>query len=162
MLSNRIALICLIGASRAFMLGYPLHASCKVEWTFGISCDQVKQRLVSQFEAWKTADNCASGGEKCLYTLKTNTDTMVAGTHETPVHHYIDDVSFTLTPSGSTCSVSGSSRSEIWYAVLDYGTNYCNMHNLITGSGLDKVSGYTEKTNDDVCTQYSSADCEKY
>ena len=30
----------------------------------------------------------------------------------------------------------GYSRSETWYAVLDYGTNYCNLHNLITGTTL--------------------------
>lgn len=27
----------------------------------------------------------------------------------------------------------GYSTSETWYAILDYGTNYCNLHNLITG-----------------------------
>jgi len=27
----------------------------------------------------------------------------------------------------------GYSRSETWYAYLDFGTNYCNLHNLITG-----------------------------
>lgn len=27
----------------------------------------------------------------------------------------------------------GFSSSETWYAVLDYGTNYCNLNNLITG-----------------------------
>ena len=30
----------------------------------------------------------------------------------------------------------GYSTSETWYAVLDYGTNYCNLHNLITGTAL--------------------------
>ena len=30
-------------------------------------------------------------------------------------------------------SLQGFSTSETWYAVLDYGTNYCNLHNLITG-----------------------------
>jgi len=29
--------------------------------------------------------------------------------------------------------VQGYSTSETWYAFLDYGTNYCNLHNLITG-----------------------------
>ena len=31
------------------------------------------------------------------------------------------------------CVLQGYSRSETWYALLDYGTNYCNLHNLITG-----------------------------
>jgi len=27
----------------------------------------------------------------------------------------------------------GYSRSEMWYAYLDFGTNYCKLHNLIIG-----------------------------
>ena len=30
--------------------------------------------------------------------------------------------------------LQGYSSSETWYAVLDYGTNYCNLHNLIIGT----------------------------
>jgi len=30
------------------------------------------------------------------------------------------------------------------------------------GAGLDKMSGYSETTSDSQCTQYSSADCDKY
>jgi len=39
--------------------------------------------------------------------------------------------------------VQGYSTSETWYAFLDYGTNYCNLHNLITGAGLDKLPKYS-------------------
>ena len=56
----------------------------------------------------------------------------------------------------------GFSTSETWYALLDYGTNYCNLNNLITGAGLDKVTGYAEDTNDDICTQHSIANCTVY
>ncbi|XP_072431989.1 uncharacterized protein [Chiloscyllium punctatum] len=48
--------------------GGPLHAQCSVEWTFGIPCNSVYLELVTQIKAWRTADNCAQGGEKCLYT----------------------------------------------------------------------------------------------
>ncbi|KAL3831473.1 hypothetical protein ACJMK2_023217 [Sinanodonta woodiana] len=140
----------------------PLHASCRIKWIFGIPCSDVKQKIVNQFEAWKGPENCKSGGEKCLYTLTSQSDTEIKGIHETPVKHYKDDLTFTLKSSGDICNVDGYSTSEIWYAILDSSTNYCNLHNLITGSGLDKVPGYTETTSDSVCTQYSSADCEKY
>lgn len=30
------------------------------------------------------------------------------------------------------------------------------------GAGLDKTPGYTEITDNSKCTQYSSADCQKY
>ena len=31
----------------------------------------------------------------------------------------------------------GYSTSETWYAILDFGTNYCNLHNLLTGKLLN-------------------------
>ena len=58
--------------------------------------------------------------------------------------------------------MQGYSTSETWYAVLDSGTNYCNLHNLVTGSGLNMSPGFKEDVNDSSCTQYSSADCTKY
>lgn len=57
-------------------------------------------------------------------------------THETPVKHYVDDLTFTFKQNGADCNVDGSSSSETWYAVLDFGTNYCNLNNLITGNFL--------------------------
>ena len=36
-------------------------------------------------------------------------------------------------PLLSSLYTQGYSTSETWYAVLDSGTNYCNLHNLITG-----------------------------
>ena len=33
---------------------------------------------------------------------------------------------------------------------------------LVLGAGLDKFPKYSEKTDDRICTQYSSANCDKY
>lgn len=144
--------------------GGPLHAQCKVEWTFGIPCMNVYLELVSQIKKWTTADNCVNGGEKCLYTLKSANKHFIVAQHTTPVHKYVDDLTFKLSSSfvNGSCYVSGFSVSEVWYAVFDYGTNYCNLHNLIEGSGLDKVSGYSESTSNFNCTQYSKANCTIY
>lgn len=144
---------------------YPFHASCKIDWTFeGGSCANVNQAIMAQMKKWESADNCQSGGEKCLYMLRTHSPTEIKGTHETPKKHYIDDLSFTFTEDKQfhVCRVHGYSTSETWYAYLDFGTNYCNLHNLITGAGLDKASGYSETTSNSQCTQYESSDCEKY
>ena len=43
-------------------------------------------------------------------------------------------------------------------AVLDDGTNYCNLHNLVEASGLS----FSEDVDTSDCTQYSSANCAKY
>uniref|UniRef100_A0A8C2GMG9 Uncharacterized protein n=1 Tax=Cyprinus carpio TaxID=7962 RepID=A0A8C2GMG9_CYPCA len=41
-------------------------------------------------------------------------------------------------------------------------TNYCNLYNLIEGSGLTEAPGYKEITSDFLCTQRSSANCTVY
>ena len=40
---------------------------------------------------------------------------------------------FTINLRQNMNLLQGYSTSEVWYAVLDNGTNYCNLHNLITG-----------------------------
>ncbi|XP_045168142.1 uncharacterized protein LOC123531346 [Mercenaria mercenaria] len=141
----------------------PLHASCKAEWNFSADCMAIENRLVTIINQWGGPDNCKNGGERCLYKLKTKTDTEITATHETPKKHYVDDLTFTfIKTSDNACTVKGFSTSETWYALLDQGTNYCNLHNLITGADLDKLPGYKETTSNSVCTQYTKADCDKY
>ncbi|XP_048742470.1 uncharacterized protein LOC125655964 [Ostrea edulis] len=157
-----VLVVAVVGLLIGLAASGPLHASCKIDWTFGITCDEVSSKIKGQISAWTTADNCANGGEKCLYKFVSASANQLKAKHETPVKHYVDDLTFTFSPSGASCNVHGFSTSETWYALLDYGTNYCNLHNLITGSGLDKVSGYTEVTSNSVCTQFSSANCTIY
>uniref|UniRef100_A0AAV2JLH9 Uncharacterized protein n=1 Tax=Knipowitschia caucasica TaxID=637954 RepID=A0AAV2JLH9_KNICA len=54
------------------------------------------------------------------------------------------------------------SISQTWYAIKDHGTNYCNLYNLMEGSGLTEARGYREVTSDFLCTQRSSANCTIY
>ena len=117
------------------------------------------------------------------------------GTHTTPIHRYVDDLTFTFIPNDSGCLVDVSiinlikvseisiniffnqdflkyfksiydspqaySESET-LSLLDYGTNYCNLFNLMDGSGLALDPAFTEDTNDLICTQRSTADCDIY
>ncbi|KAM4689484.1 uncharacterized protein O3C94_007566 [Discoglossus pictus] len=141
----------------------PFHAQCRLEWTFGISCLEVCSTLVNQILLWTSVDNCRQGGEKCLYDLKSANEHYIVAKHTNLRYSYIDDLTFKLIPHEMiSCRVSAFSVSEPWYIVHDNGINYCNLHNLIEGSGLNKVPGYTETTNDFKCTQYSSANCTIY
>ena len=54
------------------------------------------------------------------------------------------------------------STSDLWYAVLDFGTNYCNLRNLLDGTGLSDSNGFVEKTSNSDCTQYEDRDCTRY
>ncbi|KAL4222700.1 hypothetical protein ACF0H5_018741 [Mactra antiquata] len=128
-----------------------------------MSCNDVMIHLIQQVNTWNTADNCPNGaGEKCLYSMTSQEIDKLVVTHETPVHHYIDTITFTFMGSGSSCSVHGYSSSNTWYAVLDYSTNYCNMRNLLEGANLHTTAGFTETTSDSICTQYSNRNCDKY
>ncbi|RDD40198.1 hypothetical protein TrispH2_007141 [Trichoplax sp. H2] len=144
--------------------GFPFHASCHITWNFGIPCSQVSSQLVKQIRKWSTSSCAPSARESCNYKLLSASSTQIRASHATPVHRYVDDLTFLFFPSktSSTCMSKGYSKSTIFFAILDKGTNYCNMHNLITGSGLDKVPEYKETTSNSICTQYSSNNCTYY
>merc|ERR1711890_77518 len=107
--------------------------------------------------AWEGESNCGQVsnscpdlpcGQKCLYECTGTSGNVISGTHTTPVHKYVDDLTFTMTESGQSCSVEGFSTSQTWYAVLDFGTNYCNMRNLADGAGFSAADGFQEATSD--------------
>ncbi|XP_077991471.1 uncharacterized protein LOC144445700 [Glandiceps talaboti] len=145
-----------------FGASYPLHASCKLHWTFGTQCQEINTKLMDQMKKWEGPDNCKQGGEKCLYKVLSSNSTYITATHTTPVKMYVDTQTYSFKQSGQLCIVQAYSSSNTWYAVLDYSTNYCNLHNLVVGAKLDKIDHYTETTSDSICTQYSSANCTVY
>ena len=74
---------------------------------------------------------------------------------------YTDNLLFTFAPSGTGCKVGACSESQ-GASMLDYSTNYCNLHDLycadascrtIGSSTLSYVEQYTE------CTQNAKSDC---
>ena len=90
---------------------YPLHASCKIDWVFPDSCEEVFTKIVDQITAWDvsmrvsvypasmmlpvqtevcpvTAADCHDlpCGQQCLYKLtSTEESDFISGTHSTPV-----------------------------------------------------------------------------
>jgi len=141
---------------------YPLHASCKIEYQFQAqTCDDVKAALVKQLDLWKGTE-CGDGDnvhQRCRYHLVKETTNKIVATHVTPLKKYIDDMTMDFTASDTGCHVHAFSTSRLWYAFLDFGTNYCNSHNLVVGTGLQN---YSESTKDSICTQYSSRNCSRY
>merc|ERR1719318_920700 len=111
-----------------------------------------------------TSNSCPSlpCGQNCLYKFISSTPSTVLGTHTTPVARYVDDLTFTMASNGSGCSIDANSSSQAWFAVLDYGTNYCNLRNILDGAGISGSDGFSEVTGDSVCTQYSDRDCNRY
>merc|ERR1712241_613679 len=154
-------------------LSYPDHASCKIDWTVPNSCDNIRSQLINQMNQWKGDSNCGKTsescptlpcGQNCLYEyLETEEDGTIKAKHLTPVKRYVDSVNFKFEKQGeNSCKIAGFSSSDLWYAYLDKGTNYCNLRNLIDGSGLSGINGFQENTNDSVCTEYTTRDCSRY
>merc|ERR1711953_245540 len=105
-------------------------------------------------------------GQKCLYRFTDASDNFVKGSHITPVIRYVDDI--ILEKLGETvdgCQVHGHSFST-GPAYYDFTTNYCNMRNLMTGTGMSELQGYREDSSTDLCMQYDKIEafgnCNKY
>jgi len=143
-----------------------LHAECNVKWTLSESCATAQQKIINQMDLWDNEDcgtkpgDTAPNGQKCLYHHTGTEGAVTTGTHTTPIHRYVDDLDFTFVEGGETnCLVDAHSKSET-LSLLDYGTNYCNLYNLMDGSGLVLDPEFSEDTNDRICTQRSTADCD--
>jgi len=144
----------------------PFHAECSVKWTLSESCESAQEKIINQMILWDNED-CGTQpgddkphGQKCLYKHTGTEGLTTTGTHTTPLHRYVDDLTFTFVP-GDGCLVDAYSVSET-LSLLDFGTNYCNLFNLMDGSGLANDPAFSEDTNDFICTQRSSADCDIY
>ena len=146
------------------------HAECSVKWTMAAYCPDVQTKIVDQMNAWDNEDcgtkpgDTEPNGQKCLYHFLGNNGLSTNGTHTTPIHRYVDNLLFKFVPwqiaGAMGCLVDAYSQSTP-ESILDYGTNYCNLFNLMDGSGLAQQT-LTEETNDAICTQRSIADCDKF
>ncbi|CAL8323351.1 unnamed protein product [Boreogadus saida] len=141
---------CLVGMS-LITTGQPvdhMEAYCKVVWLFGYPCAQVNKTILTQMKSMEQ------------YKLGTVNADLIEATH-TSVGGQIQMLNFTLLEAAMDmgCRVGGSSMSDYWLSLLDNGTNYCNLQNVIKGSGLINAPGYTEYTNEWVCLGYGLASC---
>ncbi|XP_047494872.1 uncharacterized protein LOC125042995 [Penaeus chinensis] len=140
---------------------YPSHASCRVDWVFGTSCPTVKYKLIEQMKSW-SHDDC-SLKQQCSYEYLGEDGNIIRGLHKTPYLKFEDKLNFTLNSIDGKCHVTGVSESGVSFAVIDFGTNYCNLRNLVIGSGLDENDRfYKENSTNRICTMYSIAHCNLY
>jgi len=105
-------------------------------------------------------------GQQCLYVARGVVDNTIRATHITPVIRYKDDLFFRVSDGeNGSCDVFGHSHST-GPAYYDFTTNYCNLRNLMTGSGLADLEGYREDSSTSLCMQYDKikafGNCNKY
>ena len=158
--------------------GYP-RAQCQITWTLPESCHVARNKIKGLMLEWKetaigkeacpgTSSRCPTlpCGQKCRYVFEEiDGNGKIIGHHFTPAKSYRDNVSFefkNIRLSKQSCEVRGFSKSTVWYAFLDYGTNYCNLRNLIDGANLSFGNDFREHTTTRICTQYDVINCKRY
>ncbi|XP_046478705.1 uncharacterized protein [Neodiprion pinetum] len=130
---------------------------------FGEPCVYVMQRLRCQILKWSTCHGCGPRGTRCLYSLhdpRPNDNYTIKATHLTPNIRLVDGIKMIFQKTANnSCTAVATSQSNDWFVIFDYGTNYCNLHNLVVGAGLDTDQNFFESTNNAVCTQLNMASC---
>ncbi|XP_018402428.1 PREDICTED: uncharacterized protein LOC108779505 [Cyphomyrmex costatus] len=151
-----VVLLCIMIGGTLFP--YPLHASCIVKWRFDDPCSHVMQKFRRQITNWSSWNTCRQRDDTCQYTLKLPVENnIIRATHRTSKS--LERIEIVFEEMNNTCFAKAASVSSGWFTIFDYGTNYCNLHNLIVGAGLDRHAKFQELTNDAVCTQFNMAVC---
>ncbi|XP_053989214.1 uncharacterized protein LOC128881863 [Hylaeus volcanicus] len=144
------------------MFPYPLHASCIIKWNFGEPCTEIMQKLRWQILDWSSCVNCGPHGSRCLYSLKElrpDENNVIRASHLAPNMKTVETIQIAFKEVNKTCMATGESVSNEWFRIFDYGTNYCNLRNLVTSIGFNGSPRFLELTSNAVCTQYNMAVC---
>merc|ERR1719150_39904 len=118
-------------------IGYvsAMHASCDMTLTVkSVTISALNSSLVKMVESRQGySSSCvyaSLGNEFCGYSVKSLSPSLDHFQHETPTHHYVDDVKFSeWKQSGNDVVVDAYSKSEP-NSYYDYDTNFCNIFNL--------------------------------
>lgn len=134
-----------------------IHAKCDMDVTFEDSCEAVKKEINGRVDGDNGWTDPHNGGK---YTITNQTSSFISGQRVTGDGKYTDLFEFKFSPDGSGCLVDACSESQVT-SVLDFSTNYCNLHSLYCSSqsGCPTVGEdltYREKysscsQHDDVC-----------
>ncbi|KAF0046823.1 hypothetical protein F2P81_000456 [Scophthalmus maximus] len=127
------------------------HAFCKIVWLLALPCSQVKMAIVTQIKTMES------------YKLGPVGPVLIQANHTSAVGQ-TEHVNFTMLPTAmdQACHVEGSSMSEFWFSLFDNGTNYCNLHSVMEGSGLTSAPGFVEFTNDWLCLGFEITSCKGF
>ncbi|CAL1580269.1 unnamed protein product [Knipowitschia caucasica] len=125
------------------------HAYCRIVWLLGVPCERVSFAITTQIKAMAS-----------YKLVGPATASLIQANHTSGSGQY-ESVNFTMigTSMGMGCHIEGSSMSSFWYSLFDNGTNYCNLHNVIEGSGLSQAPGFVEFTNEWLCLGVGISSC---
>lgn len=109
--------------------GSSVHAGCEVTIAFTNSCSDVSNEMIARVNnqptQWSDPHNHG------LYSITSSSSSEIDVNRKTgDGSNYVDKIIYTFTPSNTNgCDVTACSESQV-FSIGDYGTNYCNIHNL--------------------------------
>lgn len=106
-----------------------IHAKCQMDVKFENSCDSIIKEIEGRVnsDTWTDPHNAGS------YSITASNSSYIAGQRVTGDLKYTDKFDYFFTPSGDGCSVEACSESQVM-SILDFSTNYCNLHSLYCSS----------------------------
>ena len=178
MLVKILVFVLTLSTAQEIKRKYP-DAQCRITWSIpGRTCAFIREQIRHQMDAWREtnlkAKDCPGTnstwcpklpcGQKCRYVFEgIKEDGTLFGYHLTPKYAYRDNINFKFQDmSDKSCRIVGFSKSTISYAYFDFGTNYCNLRNLMDGADLSEVEGFKETTSTSICTQYDQINCDRF
>lgn len=106
-----------------------IHSKCEMGVKFANTCDEVMKEIIARVNSKSWVDPHNGG----TYNLTTTTGSSIVGERLTGDKKYVDKFDFTFSMSGESCVVQACSESQV-NSVVDYSTNYCNLHDLYCSS----------------------------
>mmetsp|Transcript_39308 Transcript_39308/g.62792 ORF Transcript_39308/g.62792 Transcript_39308/m.62792 type:complete len:172 (+) Transcript_39308:123-638(+) len=126
--------------------GSAQHAYCNMTLTVkSTTISALNASLVKMVQSRQgfTSSTCVYASmqnEFCGYSVVSVSASLDHFQHETPTHHYVDDIEFfDWKQSGSDVVVGAGSRSEPT-SLYDYDTNFCNIFNLFRNGNVSKLN----------------------
>jgi len=140
------------------------HASAKITSVFTDSCAAVMAEVSARAKGsldgtWSDPHNMGK------YTVTSSSASQMKLSHLTGNKQYTDKLVLTFSSSANSgCTVQSCSESQVT-SVLDYSTNYCNVHDLTCMDTqchpINKLSSPAETINSVSSGQHSTSDCYK-
>jgi hypothetical protein len=136
------------------------HASCQVTVTFQSGCDAVYAEMVARIHGENGWVDPHNRGTYAVVEGSTAGQELHATRH-TGNGKYTDKMVFTYSSSGSSCVMTGCSESQV-LSFADFGTNFCNLHDLYCGAQDQCAKAATDLTYTEVvgsCTESDKGKC---
>uniref|UniRef100_A0A3Q3DKG5 Uncharacterized protein n=1 Tax=Hippocampus comes TaxID=109280 RepID=A0A3Q3DKG5_HIPCM len=131
--------------------------ACRVIWLFKQACYEQVEAVRQQVKAWSTK-TCADSQEECMYELVKDSASFLKIRHTSPSTHSISELFFEFNPPSAPefCCVKAAAITKSSNSTSN---NYCQLYNLMAGSGLIQKQGVREICNEDMCPSKKTAAC---